>query len=142
MKHFTAIEYVKIDIANQMGLDKFPWEDRIKWTNDNEHVLEVFADKADDHMLYTKAVYALRDAQAGEPTGYVMGLDATASGLQVMAALSGCFQTASNVNLINTGKREDIYEKVANEMNKILDEPVTRATVSYTHLTLPTICSV
>jgi len=54
------------------------------------------------------------------PTGFIMGLDATASGLQIMAALSGCHKTASAVNLINTGKREDVYTVVAEKMNELL----------------------
>ena len=35
MKHFTAINYIAIDIANTFGLDKLNYEDRIQWVRDN-----------------------------------------------------------------------------------------------------------
>lgn len=129
MQKFTPIEYVKIDIANQMGYDKWLWQERIEWVNDHEDKLDFYIEQADKPLLYIKAVRALRDAKAGNPTGYIMGLDSTASGLQAMAALSGCFKTASNVNLVDTGNREDIYEKVANGMNKLNDFEVNRGIV-------------
>jgi len=118
MIHFTALEYVKIDIANQWGhgLDKEIWQERINWADTYESKLESLIDEADDKYLYIKAVNALRDAQAGIPTGYIMGLDCTASGLQIMAILAGCKETAKAVNLINTGKREDVYTEIGLEM--------------------------
>ena len=45
-----------------------------------------------------------------------MGLDATASGLQIMGVLSGCLATCKATNLVNTGNREDVYESIAQEM--------------------------
>ena len=113
MQEFTGLQYVKIDIANQFGLDKELWDDRIAWVDDNEAKLEEYATKADNEILYRKAVYALRDAQAGKPSGFIMGLDATASGPQMLAVLTGCLKTAARVNLINTGKREDLYLSMA-----------------------------
>jgi len=50
-------------------------------------------------------------------------LDATASGLQIMAALSGCKRTAAHVNMIPTGQREDVYTHMVNEMNFNLPLP-------------------
>lgn len=129
MQQFTGYEYIKIDVANQFGLDKLTWDKRIEWVNENHDKLEKLDHKADDRLLYIKAVRALRDAELHKPTGFIMGLDATASGLQIMAALMGCKNTAQNVNLMNTGNREDIYQKVANEMDKICDEEITKELV-------------
>ncbi len=126
MRKFTGKEYLMIDIANQFGMDKFNWDDRLQWVDDHEPILESYIGTADDTLLYAKAVKALRDTQLGIPTGFIMGLDATASGLQIMAALTGCYTTAANVNLVDTGKREDIYSKVANEMNTMPGVNVTR----------------
>ena len=119
MRTFTGTEYLKIDIANCYGLDKETWNDRIAWVDQFEQVLETMDGSADSPILYRKACRALRNVQQGKPTKHVMGLDATASGLQIMAALSGCYNTARAVNLINTGAREDIYAHVAGTMSAI-----------------------
>jgi len=119
MQHFIGLEYLKIDIANAFGLDKESWDERLKWCEamegqfEGEGVLE----QADEPMLYLKAINALRKTEAGLPSGHAMMLDATASGLQIMAALSGCKKTAAHVNMLNTGQREDVYIHIVNEMN-------------------------
>lgn len=126
MKVFTGTEYLKIDIANCFGLDKETWEDRISWVDKNERVLEAMDGSADSPILYRKAVRALRVVQQGAPTNHIMGLDATASGIQIMGAMSGCVRTCKATNLINTGKREDIYGSVAGWMNTLPKVKVTR----------------
>lgn len=136
MQQFTGLEYIKIDIANQMGHDKLTWQERIDWVNANEAELEKLENVADDRLLYIKAVRALRDAQNKVPTGFIMGLDATASGLQIMACLMGCEVTAANVNLINTGTREDIYSKVSNHMSNICGEAISRTMVKPSVMTV------
>ena len=119
MKTFSGLDYIKIDVANNFGQDKLSWEDRILWFEFNKEELP-FRDDADNKFLAIKGLHAYHDAMNKIPTGFIMGLDATASGLQIMAALSGCHKTASAVNLINTGKREDVYTVVAEKMNELL----------------------
>lgn len=126
MQRFTGMQYLYIDIANAFGLDKEVWEERIKWTSVNEHKLEALIDDAEDRFLFAKAVNALRVSQDMEPSGHMMGLDSTASGLQIMACLIGCHDTARNVNLINTGNREDVYAKVALTMNELCADEITK----------------
>jgi len=120
MQHFTGLDYLKIDIANAFGKDKESWGVRLAWTNHNINDLEDRVSLADEPMLYLKAVAALRKTEAGIPSGHAMMLDATASGLQIMAALSGCKKTAGYVNMIDTGDREDVYTSMVDEMNLIL----------------------
>lgn len=131
MQKFTGMEYLLIDIANTFGLDRLNWNDRLLWANLHKHEFEDLIEDAEDKFLFTKAVNALRLTQKGVHTGHMMFLDATASGLQIMAALSGCKKTAAHVNLINTGNREDVYVHVANEMNQLLDpaDQVTRTDI-------------
>jgi DNA-directed RNA polymerase len=50
-----------------------------------------------------------------------MSIDATASGLQIMSALSGCKDTAKVCNMLNTGTREDVYQMIADKMNVLLN---------------------
>lgn len=118
MQTFSGLDYLKIDIANQYGYDKRTWDYRINWTNKYLDRLESFTGRADNKYLFVKAVKAMRDTQAGIPTGFIMGLDATASGLQCMALLSGCQKTARAVNLINTNRREDVYVRIGKEMGR------------------------
>jgi hypothetical protein len=87
------------------------------------------ATEADDPYLYLKAIRAKQDAEQGIATGYMLGLDATQSGLQLMACMTGCRTTAKNTNLINTSKREDFYDKVTGTMNKLSLGGYTRDTV-------------
>lgn len=121
MQKFTGLQYILIDIANNFGLDKENWDVRIDWAKDfltkpvteQNEIIEMLGDEP---LLMRKAVNAYHDAINGVPTGHMVGLDATASGQQIMACLIGCITTATNVNLINTGKREDLNVKIATMM--------------------------
>jgi DNA-directed RNA polymerase len=121
MQQISPIDYIKISIANAYGLDKLSWDNRIHWA---EQVLankptrvQDFINSADEPLLMEKGINAYYDANNGEPTGFIMGLDATASGIQIMSCMIGCDVTAKAVNLVDTGKREDVYTEVANHMN-------------------------
>lgn len=119
MQTFTGKQYLKIDIANCFGLDRLTWDKRLDWFENNESRLESLHQQANSPILFRKAVRAWRTVQRGQPTNHIMGLDATASGLQIMACLSGCHSTARSVNLIYTGQREDVYQTIADDMNTL-----------------------
>lgn len=112
MQTFTGLQYIKIAIASYFGLDKMLWQERIQWVDEKLQDSDLYdlVPAATDPMLMLKAVNAYHDAMEGNPTGYIMGLDATASGLQIMACLMGCVETASNVNLVHPDKRVDAYQ--------------------------------
>jgi hypothetical protein len=106
---FSGLEYLKIDIANNFGLDQEDWDVRIQWFNDNEHNLEGLLKTAEEPALYFAGVCAWRKAMAGEVSGYPISLDATSSGIQFLALLTGDRKAAKLCNVINTGHREDAY---------------------------------
>src|SRR5690606_19590575 len=60
--------------------------------------------------------------KAGKPTGYMISLDATSSGLQLLAALTGDLRAAQLCNVVDTGHREDAYTNVYATMLSQLDE--------------------
>jgi DNA-directed RNA polymerase len=64
-----------------------------------------------------------------------MSLDATSSGIQIMAALSGCKKTAQLTNMIDPTKRYDIYAEIMNAMNAKLSKPVPRSIVKQVVMT-------
>lgn len=122
MKSYTPYQYMLIDIANHYGLDKLTFEDRIQWTLDRESDLESLTPSAESSVLFAKGVHHLRKIQKGEPTGYMVSLDCTASGPQILAAVTGCKQTARIVNLIDPDVRYDAYTESVNHMNERLPE--------------------
>lgn len=110
MQTFTGREYLKIDIANNFGLDKISFNDRIDWFNHAESHLETLLPQAKEPALFYAGVKAYRDVQKSKPIGYMISLDGTSSGLQLLAALTCCPQTAALCNVIDTGDREDAYQ--------------------------------
>jgi hypothetical protein len=123
---YTAWQYLLIDAANQFGLDKLTFEQRIEWATKMLADLETLAQDAPKKTLplYIKAVMAIRKAQQGIPTGHMVGLDAICSGMQVMSALTGCIDGAKATGLVDTGVRPDAYTAVTTEMKSILGAAV------------------
>lgn len=122
MTCFSGYEYLLIDIANSFGHDKWEFEPRIQWVKDNMDNLEALADSPDcdakGKPLYLKAVMTLRKAQQGIPTGHMVGLDATCSGMQIMSCMTGCISGATATGLVDPNKRMDAYSIVTGTMNQ------------------------
>ena len=98
-----GLYWLKVDIANQYGLDKLPtFDDRVAWVDQHIDHLEGLVDdiKEKNKPLYLKAVYALRDHQAGLPISHLAGLDAVFSGGQLWGVLTNCRKTCETVGLL------------------------------------------
>ena len=80
MKMYSGFEYLLIDLANAYGHDKLLFDERIQWARDNMDQLEALADQAETKPLYIKALMAIRKAQAGLPTGHMVGVDGCCTG--------------------------------------------------------------
>lgn len=119
-QEFTGIQYLKIDVANNFGLDKKDWDERLEWFENNEATLESQVKNADDPALYYAAVKAYRKAQRKEIVQYPISLDATASGMQILACLTGDDEAAKVCNVINTGHRSDSYDVIYKHMLNVL----------------------
>lgn len=124
MQQFTGKQYLQIDIANSFGQDNLTWNERLDWFTANypslRNDLVVASAQAEEPAQAMAGLLAYQDYQDNKPIGYLCGLDATASGLQLLALLSGCEKSASICNLIDDGKRGNAYNIVYEEMNKIL----------------------
>tara|TARA_R100001530_G_scaffold33034_1_gene25964 strand:+ start:936 stop:2684 length:1749 start_codon:yes stop_codon:yes gene_type:complete len=127
----TGLPNLYIAIANHAGKDKLTWQDRYDWAIMQDLDKVVW----DEPILGRKAVRALKDTQKGKPTGYVMSLDATSSGIQIMAVLSGCKETAKLVNCIDPNTRYDLYTEIAEMMNQKLSKPVSRKVIKQVAMT-------
>jgi hypothetical protein len=132
MQKFTGYEYLLIDVANAWGLDKLLFEERIQWATDNLHNLEQMAIQAPKKTLplYMKAVQAIRKAQRGERSGHLVGFDGVCSGVQIMSAITGCYEGAKATGLVDTGERPDAYSLTTKYMNEFLMAEGLAVTVS------------
>jgi len=132
---FTGQEYLKIDIASNFGLDKVSWNERISWFDANENQLEKMIKDAKEPALFYAGICAWRDVQADKAIGYMISLDATSSGLQILACLTGDDKAARLCNVIDTGNREDAYTGIYEAMlkktggNHVLDRKDTKQAV-------------
>lgn len=121
---FTGKQYLMIDIANNYGHDKWTWERRINWFENNEHRLHELVRTADEPALFYAGVRAWEAIKRGEPIGYMVSLDATSSGLQLLAALTGDRSAAELCNVVNhlSGDRMDAYTSIYTHMVSVLGE--------------------
>ena len=132
MQKFTAFQYIKLDIANSFGLDKETFDNRLNWFNENKGSLSGLVDDADEPAQFYAGMLAYQDVLEGKPIGYMVGMDATASGLQCMAALTGCKVTAETVNMVNPDVRHDAYTDGFKVMGDLLDGKLDKIERSHT----------
>ena len=120
MKHYTALEYLCIALANHYGKDKESFENRIAWAQQNWDKVSVY--DAEEPAEFLAAKLAMRDTLAGKPTGFMISLDATSSGPQLLSLLLGDPNGAIITNAI-VGKagpvRKDCYTLVYEEYKKL-----------------------
>ena len=123
---FEPYEYIKIDAANQFGLDKENFETRINWFDENESQLQNLVKSAPDkeRPLFQRAVLAWKEYKEGKPSGYMVGLDACSSGPQIMSAMMGCAIGAENTGLIDPTQRKDLYSIGTATMETLLGAKV------------------
>lgn len=106
---FTGKQYLMIDIANNFGLDKDDWGDRLAWFEKNEATLESLISAAAEPALFAAGVRAWRNVQKGGVNHYPISLDATSSGIQLLSCLTGDRKGAELCNVIDIGSRADAY---------------------------------
>lgn len=120
MLKFSGAEYLMMDIAARFGLDKEDWDVRLKWFHENKTKLRELVPQAEEPAQFLAAIIAYEKSLRGEPTGFTISLDCSASGTQLFSLLSGCKKTAELCNVIHTGKRVDAYTLVYQEMKRRL----------------------
>lgn len=127
MQKFTGMQYLKMDIASSYGLDKAKWEERLDWFAEHEDHLHEMLATAETPALYYAGVKAYEKAVQGIPCGYPISLDATSSGLQLLAALTGDRRAAEICNVVNrwvqsVAERADAYTIIYGYMLDVVGE--------------------
>lgn len=126
MQEFNGMDYLRIDIAGSYGLDKLTWDERLAWFRNHENKLETLWEKADKPAMYLAGIDAYKKALKREPTGYMVNLDATHSGLQMLSLLTGDIDAAKLCNVINDDdKRNDSYTLIINKFMHNIGKDVT-----------------
>lgn len=140
MNVYTGLEYLAIDIANNFGLDKVSFEERIDWFNreiepyvskdsTNDYLWDIIPEiMPDEPELFYAGLLAYRDTLAGKPTGYTISLDAVCSGVQCLAALSLDEPALKDTGLIGN-ERGDIYSAIYRDMVKTMGINATEAQI-------------
>ena len=122
----VAVDWLKFHVATQYGLDKSPIKERISWTENNHTLIEKIAtdpignlhewEVADEPFQFLAACeeyYACVISCSRCYTGLPIAVDATCSGLQILAGLARDASTAKLVNVIPSDKPQDAYKVIA-----------------------------
>ncbi|RUT50974.1 DNA-directed RNA polymerase [Campylobacter fetus] len=115
-----GIYWLKVDIANNYGLDKCSFEDRVNWVDTNiDNILkdpESYIPSAEEPLLFKRAIIAYKEGVIeGKAIGHICQLDATASGPQIMSTVMRDVKAMKYFNVIGDDIRHDYYTLVAKE---------------------------
>ena len=96
----NSLDWIKVSIANTFGngIDKRSFEQKVQWVDNQEDIISLVP-SADEPYRFQRGIFELRKAMATGKTAYPIGLDAGASGIQVLSALTGCITGAVNTGL-------------------------------------------
>lgn len=91
-QELTGLEYLEADIACKFDktLEKKNWNDRIEFFRTNRELISTGKDASNPVGLLA-ALNAYKDTvEEGKPTGYMISIDSSNSGLQLLSVLIGC----------------------------------------------------
>jgi len=129
-----AAAWLAVHVANNWGEDKAKLDDRIAWTMDHEEMISSVAENPLDDLRWTQADEPFQFLQAAiawkgyldEGLDYVcrvpIAVDATCSGLQHYSAMLRDEVGGRAVNLLDLEERQDVYQDVADEATKLIEE--------------------
>ena len=121
-----AERWLRFQVATTYGLDKETLEERLSWTYRSEHEIELIAtDPIGNLPLWEGAeepwqflasceeFYSCVIKRDRISTGLPIAIDATCSGLQILAGLAKDKSTAELVNVLPSDKPQDAYKVIA-----------------------------
>ena len=125
-----AERWLRFQVATTYGLDKETMSDRLHWTYEHEWLIKQIAEKPLDLLPSWEAAaepwqflaacdefYHCVIKRDRLSTGLPIAIDATCSGLQILAGLAKDKSTAKLVNVLPSKKPQDAYAVVA-ELSK------------------------
>ncbi len=146
--------WLAFQCATTYGLDKAPMAERLEWVRENHDLITKVATDPIDNLPEWEVVEEPWQFMAAcheyyhccilcdkQTTGLMVAVDATCSGLQILAGLAKDQSTASLVNVCPGDRPSDAYKAVAEEAKKYLPAELhpwmTRKTTKRTVMTIP-----
>ena len=131
-----GMEWIKFQLATTYGLDKATMEERLEWIDKAENyemVQRVWRDpidniadweNADEPWLFLAACNEFCELhfEHRDHTHLPIAVDATCSGLQILAGLAKDVSTARMVNVVNSDKPQDAYAIIAEQSKGSIPE--------------------
>jgi DNA-directed RNA polymerase len=125
--------WIAFHVANCAGHDKATMSDRIEWTRSNTELISAIATdpignlqlwaNAGDPWCFLQACFEYHEcciAKTKQTSGLMIGIDATASGLQHLSAATYDRTAATMVNVVRTEAPSDAYAIVAEKAKEFL----------------------
>ena len=132
-----AEEWLSFQVATTYGLDKATIKDRLEWTTNNHHLITRIAEdpigclpdweSAEEPWLFLAACdeyYHCCIKRDRDYTALPVAVDATCSGLQILAGLCRDARTASLVNVLPGERPADAYRTVAEHAKPNVPESI------------------
>ena len=123
-----AERWLRFQVATTYGLDKETLSDRLAWTYENEDLIQRIAENPIDNLPDWEGAeepwqflascdefYHCVIKRDKLSTGLPVAIDATCSGLQILAGLAKDKSTADLVNVTNSDKPQDAYKVIAED---------------------------
>ena len=121
-----AERWIRFQVATTYGLDKETLDDRLAWTYENEWLVERIttdpignlpdwegAEEPWQFLAACEEMYHCVIKRDRISTGLPIAIDATCSGLQILAGLAKDKSTAQLVNVLPSDKPQDAYKVIA-----------------------------
>ena len=149
-----AEDWLAFQVATTYGLDKAPMQERLEWTRDNHKLIERIAtdplgclhewEVADEPWTFLAACdeyfHCIIKCDRHH-TNLPVAVDATCSGLQILAGLARDASTAELVNVLPSDKPQDAYKVIAEQAKphvpKSIRPHMDRKTTKRTVMTVP-----
>jgi DNA-directed RNA polymerase len=143
----TGLYWLKVAVANAAGQDKLTLDERVAWTDANVEEVRATARsplafgrkwlELDDRgepvydapwvfLALAKDLDDVLTFGVDHPIHTPINIDATCSGIQHLSALGLDPAGARATNLMNTGKREDLYSEVAAHVKQAVADDAAR----------------
>mgnify|MGYP003151061716 CR=1 FL=1 len=149
-----AKEWLAFQVATSYGLDKATMRERQEWVQNNLNLISRVAldpidtlpewEAAEEPFTFLAACdefYNVVITQTRQTTNLPVAVDATCSGLQILAGLCRCAGTAKLVNVLPSEKPQDAYKVIAEEAKPHVPEHIRpymdRKTTKRTVMTVP-----
>jgi len=129
--------WLAIHVATSKGFSKETFEGRVAWVEANLKEITLVAtdplgrgrmywtEEADEPWVYLAACREYWECfieKSKNVTHLPCGIDATASGLQILGALMGDESTCKLVNVVSTGKPSDLYQAIIDKTIRLIKD--------------------